>query len=110
MIPSAEEAETRRREEEKETVVTRLSSDASSGRGSQRLVGLGIVSEELEGHRELEERKQAGFTSVWEPPSSSQSKTLEKSRRWSFRRWSFRSRQAVKPLSLPRRRGDAEQL
>lgn len=71
MILSTEEAETRRREEEMKTVVTRLSSDASSSRGSERLVGLGIVSEELEGHRELEERKQAGLTSVYEPPSHS---------------------------------------
>lgn len=68
MSLSAEEAETRRREEEKKTVVTRLSSDASPSRGSQRLVGVGIVSEELEGHRELEERRRAGFTSACEAP------------------------------------------
>lgn len=37
---------------------TRLGADAASSHSPERLVGLRVISEQLEGHGELEERKE----------------------------------------------------
>lgn len=53
-----EAAPTQARGEEVKISFTRLSADAASSHSSERLVGLRVISEQLEGHGELEKRKE----------------------------------------------------